>query len=120
MVHAAGLWQITMTKGNEWDHASSRPRTSRRRMDMTSTLSRWASAACVVLVAGSLQAEKAHSDAAPLRWTAATPNEMLDLALRRAGAGGDGAMPGLAVAYALADRASAGRARVGLETLGHG
>lgn len=87
---------------------------------MSPAISRWASGVAVVLVAGSLQAEKAHSDSAVPRWTAGTPNEMLDLALRRAAAGGEGAMPGLAVAYALSDRASAGRSRAGLETLGHG
>jgi hypothetical protein len=45
---------------------------------------------------------------------------MLDLALRRAGAGGEGAMAGLAEVYSLADRASAGRTRSGLDALGHG
>src|SRR5450432_1548257 len=43
---------------------------------------------------------------------------MVDLALRRGKAGGDEAMAGLALSYALADRASAGRAQKGLETLG--
>ncbi|HEX9294546.1 MAG TPA: transglutaminase domain-containing protein [Polyangiaceae bacterium] len=80
--------------------------------------SRWALGIGVLLVAGTLQAEKARSVAALTRWTARTPDEMLDLALRRAAANGDTALAGLAVAYALADRASAGRARAGLEALG--
>src|SRR5206468_6326139 len=81
-------------------------------------VSRWISGLAVVTVAGSLQAEKAHT--ASMRWTASTPDEMLDLALRRAAAGGDGAMAGLAVAYSLSDRASAGRARAGLDAIGKG
>src|SRR5690349_20592026 len=82
--------------------------------------SRWWSGLGVLFVAGSLQAEKARAPSVPLRWTSSTPDQMLDLALRRAGAGGDGALAGLAVAYSLADRASAGRTRIGLDTLGRG
>jgi len=82
--------------------------------------SRWLSAIGVLFVAGSIQAEKAKSAGPALRWTARTPDEMLDLALRRAVAGGEGALAGLAVAYSVADRASAGRARAGLDTLGRG
>ena len=81
-------------------------------MTMNRGLFRWASGLGVLLVAGSIQAGKA---AAPVdRWTARTPDEMLDLAIRRAERGGDGAMAGLALAYSLADRAAAGRARKGL------
>src|SRR4051794_20122147 len=83
-------------------------------------VSRWVSGLGVLLVAGSIRAEKARAPSAPIRWTASTPDEMLDLALRRAGAGGDGALAGLAVAYSLADRASAGRTRAGLDALGRG
>jgi len=84
-------------------------------MTMNRGLFRWASGLGVLLVAGSIQAGKA---AAPVdRWTARTPDEMLDLAIHRAERGGDGAMAGLALAYSLADRAAAGRARKGLETL---
>ena len=83
---------------------------------MNRGLFRWASGLGVLLIAGSIQAGK---PAAPVdRWTARTPDEMLDLALRRAERGGDGAMAGLALAYSLADRASAGRARKGLLDLG--
>src|SRR5262245_11535634 len=82
--------------------------------------SRWLSGLGVLLVAGSLQAEKARTPSVPLRWTSTTPDQMLDLALRRAAAGGEGAMAGLAVAYSLADRASAGRTRAGLDALGRG
>src|SRR5262245_24597622 len=82
--------------------------------------SRWLSGLGVWLVAGSLQAEKARTPSVPLRWTSSTPDQMLDAALRRAAAGGDGAMAGLAEAYSLADRASAGRTRSGLDALGRG
>ena len=88
-------------------------------MRLSQQLSRWAWGIGVVLVAGSLQAERAKSSP-PLRYTARTPDEMLEFALRRAAAGGDGALAGLALAYALADRAAAGRARRGLESLGRG
>ncbi len=74
----------------------------------------------VLFVAAPLLADKAPAPKAVLRWTASTPDEMLDLALRRATAGGDGALAGLAVAYSLSDRAAAGRARAGLETIGRG
>ena len=80
-------------------------------------ITRWVAAMGVLLLAGSLQAAKS---AAPFRWTATTPDEMLDFALRRAAAGGDGALPGLAEAWSLSDRASAGRTRIGLEALGRG
>src|SRR3954468_23384713 len=81
---------------------------------------RWLSALAVVLFSASIQAEKAKSTDPNLRWTARTPDEMLDLALRRAAAGGDGALAGVAIAYSLVDRASAGRARAGLDALGRG
>jgi hypothetical protein len=85
---------------------------------MTST-SRWLWALGVVLAAGSLEgAEKPRTVTG--RWTGATPDEMLEFALRRAAAGGDDALAGLATAHALADRASAGRARAGLTKLGQG
>jgi tetratricopeptide (TPR) repeat protein len=45
---------------------------------------------------------------------------MLDLALARAGSGGDTALAGLAMSYAMADRASAGRTGSGLSTIGRG
>ncbi|HKQ70215.1 MAG TPA: transglutaminase domain-containing protein [Polyangiaceae bacterium] len=88
-------------------------------MTLRQQSSRWASGLAVVLVAGSLQAEKVAPPPA-LRWTAATPDEMLDLALRRATKGGDGALAGLALAHSLSDRAAAGRARAGLEVIGRG
>src|SRR5258708_936914 len=84
-------------------------------MTMNRGLFRGASGLGVLLVTGSIQAGKAASPVD--RWTARTPDEMLDLALRRAERAGDGAMAGLAVAYSLADRAAAGRARKGLESL---
>src|SRR5687768_7986398 len=86
---------------------------------MTSA-SRWLSAVGVVLVAGSLEGAPKPRAASSFRWTAATPDQMLELALHRAAAGGEDALAGLATAYALADRASAGRARAGLEKLGRG
>src|SRR5258708_22610615 len=84
-------------------------------MTMNRGLFRGASGLGVLLVTGSIQAGKAASPVD--RWTARTPDEMLDLALRRAERAGDGAMAGLAVAYSLADRAAAGRARKGLVSL---
>ncbi|MCC6557621.1 MAG: transglutaminase domain-containing protein [Polyangiaceae bacterium] len=54
------------------------------------------------------------------RWTAATPDEMLSLALARARRGGDDAIAGLVVAAALDDRAAEGRARQGLEAIASG
>src|SRR5260221_3233538 len=84
-------------------------------MTMNRGLFRGASGLGVLLVTGSIQAGKTASPGD--RWTARTPDEMLDLALLRAERAGDGAMAGLAVAYSLADRASAGRARKGLESL---
>ena len=97
--------------------SATRPEEKDLIMRLSQQLSRWAWGIGVVLVAGSLQAERAKTSP-PLRYTARTPDEMLDFALRRATAGGDGALPGLALAYALADRAAAGHARRGLETLG--
>jgi tetratricopeptide (TPR) repeat protein len=86
---------------------------------MTSA-SRWLSAVGVVLVAGSLEGAPKPRTAISMRWTAATPDRMLEFALLRASAGGEDALAGLATAYALADRASAGRARAGLEKIGRG
>jgi tetratricopeptide (TPR) repeat protein len=86
---------------------------------MTSA-ARWLSAVGVVLLAGSLEGAEKPAARTPIRWTAAHPDQMLELALRRAAAGGDDALAGLATAYALADRAPAGRARLGLEKIGQG
>ena len=86
---------------------------------MTSA-SRWLSAVGVVLVASSLEGAEKPPAKISGRWTAATPDTMLDLALRRGAAGGDDALAGLATAHALADRASAGRARAGLAKVGQG
>jgi hypothetical protein len=83
---------------------------------MTST-SRWLWAVGVVLVTGSLQGAEKPTPRSSVRWTGATPDEMLEFALRRAAAGGDDALAGLVTAHALADRATAGRARAGLEKL---
>src|SRR5262249_17569580 len=71
-------------------------------------------------MAGSLRAEKGSAPSTPLRWTSSTPDEMLELALRRAAASGEGALAGLAVAYSLADRASAGKTRAGPAAPGKG
>jgi tetratricopeptide (TPR) repeat protein len=86
---------------------------------MTS-VARWLSAGVVVMLSGSLYGAEKPSPKLSVRWTAANPDQMLELALRRASAGGDDALAGLATAYALADRASAGRARAGLEKIGQG
>ncbi len=54
------------------------------------------------------------------RYTAATPDEMLDQALARAERGGDDALVGLVLAASLDDRATFGRARDGLARLAKG
>src|SRR4051812_6127074 len=48
------------------------------------------------------------------RWTASTPDEMVDQLFARARAGGDDALAALIVAASLDDRASFGRVRDGL------
>ncbi|MFO0756680.1 MAG: transglutaminase-like domain-containing protein [Byssovorax sp.] len=52
------------------------------------------------------------------RWTATTPDEMVDQVLARAEQGGEDALAALVVASALDDRASFGRAREGLARIG--
>jgi tetratricopeptide (TPR) repeat protein len=84
-------------------------------MTMNRGVLRWASGLGALLVGGTIQAAKPVASVD--RWTARTPDEMVDLALRRAESANDGAMAGLAVAYSMSDRASAGRARKGLENL---
>ncbi|MGK3999142.1 transglutaminase domain-containing protein [Sorangium sp. So ce1024] len=65
-------------------------------------------------VGGARANEKRAPIATALRWTAATPDEMLGAALARARRGGDDAVAGLVIAAALSDRAAQGRAREGL------
>src|SRR4051812_7455414 len=55
--------------------------------------------------------------AAPLRWTAATPDEMVDRVFARAQQGGDDALAALVVAASLDDRASFGKVRDGLKAI---
>jgi hypothetical protein len=86
------------------------PRSPRRRWRRAWVCALFAS---IVPVSGGL-----HAD--PKRFTAATPDEMLALALTRANEGGDSGLAGLAIAHALADRASAGRARSGVASVGNG
>jgi tetratricopeptide (TPR) repeat protein len=62
--------------------------------------------------------EPTESGAAALRWTARAPDAMVDFAVRRVEAQPDGALAGLAVAYSLAGRASAGHAARALAALG--
>lgn len=85
-----------------------------------SPLTSLAGAAIALFVAGTCFAGPAPRAArAPARWVAATPDEMLDVATARARSGVDDAdrAAGLATAYALAPRASAGRARELLASL---
>ena len=51
------------------------------------------------------------------RWTAATPDEMVDRVLERARRGGEGALAGLVVASSLDERASFGKVREGLAAI---
>ncbi|MEO7331150.1 MAG: hypothetical protein ABI193_21425, partial [Minicystis sp.] len=60
------------------------------------------------------------SGADPTRWTAPTPDEMVDQLLARADKGEDDALAALIVAASLDDRASFGRVRDGLARLGAG
>ena len=52
-----------------------------------------------------------------VRWTAATPDQMADLALERARGGGPDAIAGLVVAASLDDRAAFGKVRDGLRAI---
>jgi len=52
-----------------------------------------------------------------LRWTAATPDEMVDRVLERARLGGEDALAGLVVASALDERATFGKVRTGLAAI---
>lgn len=54
---------------------------------------------------------------AGMRWTAETPDEMVDLALNRAKAGGEDALAGLVIASFLDDRAAFGKVRAGLDAV---
>jgi hypothetical protein len=56
--------------------------------------------------------------AKPIRWTATAPDQMVDQALARARRGGDDAIAGLVVAASLDERASFGRVRTGLRSIG--
>src|SRR5262249_39276488 len=51
------------------------------------------------------------------RWTAATPDEMVDLAFARVRRGGEDALAALVVASSLDDRASFGKVRDGLKAI---
>jgi len=65
-------------------------------------------------VADVATAPKVAAPVAP-RWTATTPDEMVDFALARAKRGGDDALAALVVAASLDERASLGKARAGLD-----
>ena len=68
----------------------------------------WTVAVGLVLLSASV------AEGSAPRWTRATPDEMVDELLARAGLGGDDALAALVVASALDDRASAARVRDGL------
>jgi transglutaminase-like putative cysteine protease len=59
----------------------------------------------------------AAADPPAMRWTAATPDEMVDQLLARARRGGDDALAAMALSAALDDRASFGRVREGFTQL---
>ena len=63
------------------------------------------------------RATPAASATTAARWTAATPDEMVDQLFARARRGGDDALAALVVAASLDDRASFGRVRDGLAAL---
>src|SRR4051794_29879522 len=65
-------------------------------------------------------AQAPTASAAAIRWTAETPDEMVDQALKRAQAGGDDALAGLVIVSMLDDRAAFGKARGGLDAIGAG
>src|SRR5262245_53200321 len=81
-----------------------------------------AAALCGLALAAALSPDVVRAQAtaaapAALRWTAETPDEMLDFALKRAQAGGDDALAGLLVAATMDDRAAFGKARAGLDAI---
>jgi transglutaminase-like putative cysteine protease len=71
-------------------------------------------AAAAAIPGGTLAGSPAAHAAAP-RWTAATPDEMVDHLFARARAGGEDALAALVVAASLDDRATFGKVREGLE-----
>ena len=82
---------------------------------LTPARSAWWLLAGLVLPGGAI----AEAQPAPAnRWTAATPDEMADHLLARARRGGDDALAALVAASALDDRATFGKVRDGLDTIG--
>lgn len=73
----------------------------------------------LVIGPGAVSAQAPAAGAAPsgIRWTAATPDEMIDQALARAKAGGDDALAALVTASFLDERGAFGRARTGLDAI---
>jgi transglutaminase-like putative cysteine protease len=72
--------------------------------------------AAAVIPAGTVAGSPAVANADAPRWTAATPDEMVERLFARARAGGEDALAALVVAASLDDRASFGKVRDGLET----
>ncbi|MFO0592742.1 MAG: transglutaminase-like domain-containing protein [Polyangiaceae bacterium] len=73
-----------------------------------------------VIGSGTVKADspaETKGESAPRRWTAATPDEMIQLALSRAQQGGEDALAGLVTAAFLDDRGSFGKARNGLDAI---
>lgn len=73
----------------------------------------------LVIGPGAVSAQAPATGAAPsgIRWTAATPDEMIDQAIARAKAGGDDALAALVTASFLDERGAFGRARTGLDAI---
>ncbi|HVY49783.1 MAG TPA: transglutaminase-like domain-containing protein [Minicystis sp.] len=75
-------------------------------------------ALCITAAAlGAMVPGGARADAASLRWTAATPDAMVDLGLERARRGGPDALAGLILAASLDERAEYGRVTHGFEAI---
>ena len=96
----------------------SRPATTRR-APRARRAAAWLLAAAAIPGGTLAGAPAARGEPAPAaaRWTAATPDEMVDRLFARAQRGGDDALAALVVAASLDDRASFGRVREGLATL---
>lgn len=85
----------------------------RRAIRAAGRIAAWVLAGAVI-PGGALAQVKAEGAPASPRWTAATPDEMVDQLFSRARDGGDDALAALVVAASMDDRASFGKVRDGL------
>jgi transglutaminase-like putative cysteine protease len=96
------------------------PPTLRRFRRAAGHAAAWLLAAAAIpggALVGAAPAARAEPAPPGPRWTAATPDEMVDQLFARTRSGGDDALAALVVAASLDDRASFGRVREGLKAL---